>query len=204
MEVGKKFIDLTMADRTPARLPEEARNYIETIYLQIASITGFQIPLSDYDHALADQVAVLQELKGLVEADPSICSLERPQKRSAESVDNETGGAAQRPAKRPRVAKLFECSTCFDMLPSREVTKLKCCKTVYCTPCFGEWFRAALATKQLPKCCDIGIEPQDYKGKLDRVLTTQYKAVVKEIEAERRLWCSNMECRAFIKVFDFC
>lgn len=189
-----------MADISQEQLPEEARNYITTIDLQISLITGYKYSNQDYDHALADQVAALQELKELVKADPSICSLERPQKRPADDADSDMETPRARPVRRPRTVKLHECSTCLDSFPRREVTVLKCCKTVYCTPCFGEWFTAALSTKQLPKCCEIGIEPKDYNGKLNKDLVKQYKVVVKEHEAERKLWCSNMDCRAFIKV----
>lgn len=190
-----------MANQSLEHLPEEARNYIQTINLQIVSITGFQYPITDYDHALADQVAALREHIELVKADPSICSLIRPEKRTAEDVDDIENSSALRPVRRARVAKLYECSTCLDSHPRGQVTILKCCKTVYCTTCFGEWFTAALSTKQLPKCCDIGIEPKDYQGKLDKDIRKQYKAIVKELEAERKLWCANMTCRAFIKVF---
>lgn len=52
-----------MADSQLRNLPKEARTYIHTLELQIDSITDFEDFEDDYDHALADQIAMLERLK---------------------------------------------------------------------------------------------------------------------------------------------
>lgn len=195
-----------MADNARETLPQEAQEYIDTINLQIASITGIGAPQTDYEYALVDQVAALQELKRLVIADPSVVAIERPLKRELEDTEDISTTVEGPPAKRQRVFKLLECSTCLERFSRKDTMKLKCCRTTYCIPCIQEWFTTALASKQLPKCCEQGIVPSEYRTKFTTANVAQYKAVVKEVEAERKLWCANENCRAFIKVcnLSFC
>jgi hypothetical protein len=177
------------------QLPEEADNYLKAIDLQIDSITVVDKPQNDYDHALADLLVQLHELKAQIIVNPSTSSLWMSRKRPAED-----GQSVNTRLKRIRLEEPVECSTCLEFVFPDNTTTLKCCKTIYCKPCFCEWFSTALSTKQLPQCCDVRIEPKDYPAKFTRSLVRQYKAVVQELEAERKLWCSNADCRSFIKV----
>lgn len=188
-----------MSNSLPEDLPEEAKAYIRTIDLQIASITGFSSPNNDYEHALAEQITQLRDLRLRVIRKPSIASLHTPRKRRIEE-SSPTEAHRAKASKRVRLVQQSECSTCLENHPVGRVITLKCCSMIYCRPCFCAWFEAALSAKQLPKCCETGIEPKEYPATLTKPLIGQYKRVVKEIEAERKLWCANMDCRAFIKV----
>lgn len=188
-----------MADHPEEDLQKTARDYRKTIDLQVSSITDFEPPDDDYKHALADQVAVLEELKEEVKADPSVASPTTPRKRPAE-VDGEEAVSPATPSKRPRAVKLVECSTCFESHSRKDSLTLRCCKTVYRLPCLHQWFTTALSAKILPKCCDKEIEPRNHRPKFTTPLAAQYRAVADELGAERKLWCAHEACGAFIKV----
>ena len=174
-----------------AEVPRDAHNLLQAINLQIESINVDQHSTNDEVHALNQQLAELQTWKREIEANPSSATL----KRAAEEPADEPI-----PKRRKLGPIMSECSTCMEEGPTRDVAKLKCCGTRYCKTCFQAWFTAALDTKQLPKCCDVGIEPKRYPSFLTVVVKKKYKQVTAELDAERKIWCANPACGVVIKV----
>lgn len=178
---------LTMA----VEIPKDAHSLLQTINLQIESITIGQHYTDDEVHTLNQQLAELQAWKRGIEANPSSATL----KRAAEEPADEPI-----PNRRKPVPTMSECSTCMEESPIPDVGKLNCCNTRYCKTCFQAWFTAALDTKQLPKCCDVGIEPKDYARFLAPAVKKKYKQITAELDAERKIWCANPSCGVVIKV----
>lgn len=174
-----------------AEAPEDARNLLRTIDFQIESINIGPHYTNDEVHALKQQIAELQAWKQEIEANPCSATLKRAAEESAD--------APIRKRRKPGPIT-NECSTCMDETPVRHMARLKCCRTRYCNTCFQEWFVAALETKQLPKCCDVGIEPKDYARFLTTEVKKKYKRITAELDAERKIWCANPVCAAVIKV----
>ncbi|KAK5093530.1 hypothetical protein LTR70_004639 [Exophiala xenobiotica] len=176
-----------------AEVPRDAHNLLQAINLQIESINVDQHSTNDEVHALNQQLAELQAWKREIEANPSSATL----KRAAEEPTDEPIAKRRKPG-----PIMSECSTCMEESPIRDVAKLKCCNTRYCKTCFQAWFTAALDTKQLPKCCDVGIEPKRYPSFLTVVVKKKYKQVTAELDAERKIWCANPACGVVIKIND--
>lgn len=172
-------------------IPKDAHNLLQTINLQIESITIVQHYTDDEVHALNQQLAEFQAWKREIEANPSSATLERAAEEPADEPI---------PKRRKPVPIMSECSTCMEESPIRDVAKLNCCNTRYCKTCFQAWFTAALDTKQLPKCCDVGIEPKDYATFLIPAVKKKYKQVTVGLDAERKILCANPACGVVIKV----
>lgn len=188
----------------PDDLPEAARNLLQSIDLQLRYVVVERGLQNDHTFALTQQRHELEEWKRQILADPT--SILASNAIKLEATDEEgsvdiTGNVQLAPAaKRSKRARTTECSTCFDYFRLTETVRLRCCSVRYCRNCFREWFTAALDTKQLPKCCDVGIEPKDYARHLNADIKKKYKDVTTELDAERRLWCSDPDCKVFIKV----
>ena len=176
-------------------LPEDARNLIQTIDIQLESIIVHEDFTNDETEALLQQRAALEEWKREILAQPDTASIKTSKR---EALDDEIDADAA--AKRVKWTPETECCSCLQTFRNRLTVKLKCCETRYCKECFQQWFDAALTTRQLPKCCEIGIEPTEYSRDLNADIKRRYKVVAAEIDAEKKLWCSNAACRVFIKV----
>lgn len=97
-------------------------------------------------------------------------------------------------------AQTFECSTCFETKRDRDVTNLDCCDTLYCRTCFQTWFETALNSKTIPKCCGQEIRVIEHEKLLKVAIRKKHAEVKDEVEADRKIYCSNPGCGRFIKV----
>ena len=123
-------------------------------------------------------------------------------KREGDSTEDTSNDIAepQPAAKRLKLAVESECNTCFEVFPNLSMARLKCCKVLCCKDCFRQWFEVALTSKELPKCCGIEIAPAEYAKYLDVETLKKHETLVAEINARRRLQCSNPACRTSIQV----
>lgn len=104
------------------------------------------------------------------------------------------------PKRRRSSVQSRECSTCFETKPDRDVTNLECCDTNYCRTCFQTWFQTSLDSKNIPKCCGQEISILDHTKLLKVALRKKHAEVKDEVEADRKIYCSNSQCGRFIKV----
>lgn len=106
-----------------------------------------------------------------------------------------------KPAKRRQsIVQGKECSTCFETKRDRDITELECCKTLFCRTCFQMWFETSLADKMVPKCCGQEVIMEDHMKLLKAVIRKRYSEVKDEVNADRKIYCSNSGCGRFIKV----
>jgi len=169
----------------------EARaSLLQTIDLQLEAIDDGDFTSDDHAQAFEEFRKELEEWKEDIEAGGPI-SLSILGKRSAEEVEFSTPGPKRR---------LGECSSCCDTIPVTTLARLRCCHERYCKPCFEEWFNASLATRVLPRCCDDVVDPKEYTRWLSAGLKARYRTLKAELDAERKLYCSNPSCGKLIKV----
>lgn len=156
------------------KLPKAARDLLRTIDLQLTSIEGNLGQDSDLDFALREQRSELEEWRQQILDEP----------------------------KQARLRKQAECGTCLEVNPKGDMLKMQCCNARYCKSCFQEWVQGFVNAQELPKCCDteIVVAKAPYRFYLDKETKKKHKGLKRELDAKRKLWCSNKSCGKLINV----
>jgi hypothetical protein len=125
--------------------------------------------------------------------------------RSATSIEDTTPTdyAQQQAHALTNLAQEIQCCVCFEDYRAFSIVSLSC-RDEYCLACLKELFLRATGNENLfpPRCCRQQIDVALIANELTRPQLNAFRNAEKEYNTSNRVYCSNIECGAFVPTED--